>query len=203
MSSGKPFPKKAVLIFVAVIAAIRLSLFVESSTRVFSTAVFAAVLFLYVPVQLYWGRGFPAWTRVENPRKTLGTALLLIVSGAAAFSLFSWLPLPPELSPGREAFPITPSLAAHLLLLTALPEEVFFRGYLYDAFEEAGREPIIPTALLFAAGHVALYPSPYRLLTFFPGLLFGWGRKSSGNIFVPVAVHFIFNLLPSLIGGPA
>ena len=44
----------------------------------------------------------------------------------------------------RGAVPISPSLAAHLLLLTALPEEVFFRGYLYDAFEEAGWEPMHP-----------------------------------------------------------
>ncbi|MBE0604223.1 MAG: CPBP family intramembrane metalloprotease [Deltaproteobacteria bacterium] len=203
MASGKPFPKRAVLVFAAVIAVIRLSLFLESPTRLFSTALLAAVLFLYVPVHLYWSRGFPAWTRVGSPRKTLGTALLLVVAGAAVFSLLFRLPLPPELTPPREPIPISPALAAHLMLLAALPEEVFFRGYLYDAFEEAGWEPIIPTALLFALGHVALYPTPYRLLTFFPGLLFGWGRKNSGNIYVPIAVHFIFNLFPSLIGGGA
>jgi hypothetical protein len=203
VASGKPFPKRALLVFAAVLALIRLSLFLDSPTRIFSSAVVAAVLFLYAPLPRYWGRGFPAWTRVENPNKTLGSALLLIVAGGAVFSLFSWLPIPREIFPRGGALPITPALAAHLLLLTALPEEVFFRGYLYDAFEEAGWEPIIPTALLFAAGHLVLYPTPYRLLTFFPGLLLGWGRKSSGNIYVPVAVHFIYNLFPSLIGGGA
>ncbi|MGE5248310.1 MAG: type II CAAX prenyl endopeptidase Rce1 family protein [Verrucomicrobiota bacterium] len=39
-------------------------------------------------------------------------------------------------------------------------------------------------------------------MTFFPGLLLGWGRKRSGGIYVPIAVHFLYNLYPSLIGGP-
>jgi membrane protease YdiL (CAAX protease family) len=203
VTAGKPFPTKALLVFVAVIALIRLSLFLESPARFFSTPLAAAVLFLYVPVQLYWKRGLPAWARVADPRRTLGTALLLVVAGAAAYSLFAWLPLPPELSPRGKGLPVSPALAGHMMLLVALPEEVFFRGYLYDAFEENGWEPIIPTALLFAAGHVALHPTPYRLLTFFPGLLLGWGRKNSGNVYVPLIVHFIFNLFPSLLGGAA
>lgn len=203
MTAGKPFPTKAILIFAAVILLIRLSLHLESSTRFFSTALLAAVLFLYIPVQIYWKRGLPAWARIADPRRTLGTALLLVVAGAAAYSLYAWLPLPPELSPGGREVRLSPALAGHLMLLVALPEEVFFRGYLYDAFEENGWEPIIPTALLFAAGHVALHPAPYRLLTFFPGLLFGWGRKNTGTVYVPVVVHFIFNLFPYLLGGGA
>jgi membrane protease YdiL (CAAX protease family) len=172
---------EAAVAFAAVFAAIRLSLYLDSPLRIFSSAVLAAVLFLYVPVPHYRKHGFPSWTRAENPRRTLGTGLLLIVAGAAAWSVYAMLPLPPELAPPRGAVPISPALAAHILLLTALPEEIFFRGYLYDLFEEAGREPVIPTALLFAVGHLVIHPSPYRLLTFFPGLLLGWGRKNSGN----------------------
>jgi membrane protease YdiL (CAAX protease family) len=201
VTAAKPFPTKAVLVFVAVIALIRFSLSLESSTRLFSTPLAAAVLFLYAPVQICWKRGLPSWARVTDPRKTLGTALLLVVAGAAAWSLYAWLPLPPELSPPGKGGSISPGLAGHMMLLVALPEEVFFRGYLYDAFEEKGWEPIIPTSLLFAAGHLALYATPYRLLTFFPGLLFGWGRKNSGNVYVPIVVHFVFNLFPSLLGG--
>ena len=111
------------------------------------------------------------------------------------------LPLPPAISPYRGTVPLTAAIAAHHLLLVALPEEVFFRGYLYDAFEEAGREPVLPVALLFAVGHFVIAPSPFRLLTFFPALLLGWGRKRSGNVYVPTAVHFLYNLFPSLIGG--
>jgi len=199
----KRFPIEAGVAFVVVFLVIRLSLFLDSPHRLFSTAVVAAVLFLYAPLPRYWGKGFPAWFRVEGHRKTLGTALLLAGTGGAAYSLLAMLPLPPWMALPGKADPVTPTLVANILLLTALPEEVFFRGYLYDLFEEAGWEPILPTALLFALGHLVIHPTPYRLLTFFPGLLLSWGRKRSGNIFVPVAAHFLFNLFPYLLRGPA
>jgi membrane protease YdiL (CAAX protease family) len=135
-------------------------------------------------------------------RRSAMVLLVLAAAGAAAHFLYVRLPLPPALSPVREAVPFRGAMAAHLLFLVALPEEVFFRGYLYDAFEESGRDPVLPTALLFAAAHVAIFPSAFRALTFFPGLLLGMGRKASGNIYVPVLAHFLFNLYPSLIGGP-
>ena len=121
--------------------------------------------------------------------------------GSDRFFLFVRIPLPPAISPYHGTVPLTAAMAARHLLLVALPEEVFFRGYLYDAFEESGREPVLPVALLFAVGHFFIAPSPFRLLTFFPALLLGWGRKRSGNVYVPTAVHFLYNLFPSLIGG--
>ncbi len=200
MADRKPFPVKPVLVFVAVIAAVRFSLFLPPAAF-FPPSLLAAALFLYAPLPRYWRRGFPAWARAADPGGSVALFALLGGAGAIAFYLFVRLPLPPAFSPYHGTVPLTAAMAAHHLLLVALPEEVFFRGYLYDAFEEAGREPVFPVALLFAAGHVAIAPSPFRLLTFFPALLLGWGRKRSGNVYVPAAVHFLFNLLPSLIGG--
>jgi len=200
MTDRKPFPAKPLLVFAGVIAAVRLSLWLSPSPFL-PPSLLAAALFLYAPLPRYWRRGFPAWARGTDPWKSVATTALLAVAGALAFFLFLRLPLPPAISPFRGIVPLTASMAAHQLLLVALPEEVFFRGYLYDAFEEAGREPALPVALLFAVGHVVIAPSPFRALTFFPGLLLGWGRKRSGNVYVPTAVHFLYNLFPSLIGG--
>ena len=200
MDDRKPFPSKPLLVFVAVVAAVRLSLSLPSAP-VFSPSLLAAALFLYAPLPRYWRRGFPAWGRATDPGRSVAFFALLAGAGAIAFLLFVRLPLPPSISPYHGTFPLTAAMAAHHLLLVALPEEVFFRGYLYDAFEEAGREPVVPVALLFAIGHFAIAPSPFRLLTFFPGLLLGWGRKKSGNVYVPTAVHFLYNLFPSVIGG--
>ncbi|MFA6148992.1 MAG: CPBP family intramembrane glutamic endopeptidase [bacterium] len=194
------FPSKPLLVFVAVIAAVRVSL-IFPVVPFFSPSIVAAALFLYAPLPRYWRRGFPAWARVTDPRGSLAIFALLAGAGAIVFFLFVRLPLPPAISPYHGNFPLTAGMAAHQLLLVALPEEVFFRGYLYDAFEEGGREPVFPVALLFAVGHFAIAPSPFRLLTFFPALLLGWGRKRSGNVYVPTAVHFLYNLCPSLIGG--
>ena len=197
---GNPFPGTPVLVFVAVIAAVRLSFFVPLG-RFLSPSLLAAALFLYAPLPRYWRRGFPAWARATDPGRSVAFFALLAGAGAIGYFLFVRLPLPPAISPYHGTVPITAAMAAHHLLLVALPEEVFFRGYLYDAFEETGREPVVPVALLFALGHFVIAPSPFRLLTFFPGLLLGWGRKKSGNVYVPTAVHFLYNLFPSVIGG--
>jgi len=199
-TNPNPFPVKPLLVFAAVIAAVRLSLSLPS-TPIFSPSHLAAALFLYAPLPRYWRRGFPAWARATVPGRSVAFFALLASVGAIAFFLFVRLPLPPAITPYHGTVPLTAAMAAHHLLLVALPEEVFFRGYLYDAFEEAGREPVVHVALLFAIGHFVIAPSPFRLLTFFPALLLGWGRKRSGNVYVPTAAHFLFNLFPSLIGG--
>ncbi|OYV66502.1 MAG: hypothetical protein B7Z74_10985 [Deltaproteobacteria bacterium 21-66-5] len=190
MDNRHPFPVKPLLVYAAVIGAVRLSLSIPSASF-FSPSLLAAALFLYAPLPRYWRRGFPAWARATDPGASVALFALLAGAGAAVFFLFVRLPLPPWISPYHGTVPLTPAMAAHHLLLVALPEEVFFRGYLYDAFEEAGREPVLPVALLFAVGHFLIAPSPFRLLTFFPALLLGWGRKRSGNVYVPAAVHFL------------
>jgi membrane protease YdiL (CAAX protease family) len=200
MDDRKPFPVKPLLVFVAVIAAVRFSLFLPPAPF-FSPSLLAAALFLYAPLPRYWRRGFPAWARVTDPGGSVAFFALLAGAGGVAFFLFVRLPLPPAISPYHGTVPLTAAMAAHQLLLVALPEEVFFRGYMYDAFEEAGREPVVPVALLFAIGHFVIAPSAFRLLTFFPALLLGWGRRRSGNVYVPAALHFLYNLFPSLIGG--
>lgn len=195
-----PFPAKPLLVFVAVVASIRLSLSLPPASFL-SPSLLAAALFLYAPLPRYRRRGFPEWARVRNIGRSVAFLALLAGGGAVAFFLFVRLPLPPAISPYHGTVPLTAAMAAHHLLLVALPEEVFFRGYLYDAFEEAGWEPVLPVALLFAIGHFVIAPSAFRLLTFFPALLLGWGRKGSGNVYVPTAVHYLYNLFPSLIGG--
>ena len=200
VDDGKPIPVKPLLVFVAVIAAVRLSLSLAVGPYL-SPSLLAAALFLYAPLPRYWRSGFPGWARATDPGRSVAFLALLAGAGAIAFFLFVRLPLPPAISGYHGAVPLTAAMAAHHLLLVALPEEVFFRGYLYDAFEEAGREPVVPVALLFAIGHFVIAPSPFRLLTFFPALLLGWGRSKAGNVYVPTALHFLYNLFPSLIGG--
>ena len=191
MIIGNTFPANAFLVFLAVLLAIRLG---DSFLGVFPQSLLAAFLFLYAPVPRYWKKGLPAWIHRTDAKKTLGQIFLFVFAGAVIYFVFLRIPLPSGMLPPERTAPFSPFLAAQFLLLAAFPEEVFFRGYLYDAFEEAGWEPVLPTSLLFAFAHVAMFPSPYRALTFFPGLIFGWGRKVSGNIYIPIAVHFLYNL---------
>jgi membrane protease YdiL (CAAX protease family) len=52
----------------------------------------------------------------------------------------------------------------------------------------------LATQALFAAGHLVTL-QPWRVVTFFPGLLFGWLRARSGNVVAPAVAHALSNLL--------
>lgn len=162
----------------------------------------APALFLYVPMFRYRGTAWPAWaTGAGDPLRSLSTLLPLALAGAVVYFLWLRLPLPPGWKPGVPLPPPSPlSFLLHQALV-ALGEEAFFRGYLHDAFARHGRNPTPWTSLLFAATHVAILPSPWRALTFFPALLFGWSRERTGTVLVPAALHLAFNLLPAYFGG--
>jgi hypothetical protein len=92
------------------------------------------------------------------------------------------------------------------LLVVALPEEYFYRGYLQTTLERAWPArmkigpfhlgpAIIVTSLLFGLGHFIIDLRPARLAVFFPSLLFGWLRDKSGTIVSCVVYHAACNLL--------
>lgn len=97
------------------------------------------------------------------------------------------------------------------LLLIAMPEELFYRGYLQTRLDSlVGRvrrirgvdiniASIVLTSTLFALGHIATIPNPARLAVFFPSLLFGVLRRVSGGILAPLVFHACCNLLSELL----
>ncbi|MBM4352438.1 MAG: CPBP family intramembrane metalloprotease [Deltaproteobacteria bacterium] len=96
------------------------------------------------------------------------------------------------------------------VLLVALPEELFYRGYLQTRLRQLlGRRFVLfggdvgPAVLIssavFAVGHVLSIPSPTRLAVFFPSLLFGWLRDRTGGLTAPIAVHVLSNLLLAVL----
>lgn len=95
--------------------------------------------------------------------------------------------------------------AALQLAAIALPEELFFRGYVQGRLGQllpAGPRilgvQLGPAALLanlgFALVHLVAVPSPHRLLVFFPGLLFAWLRARSGSAVAAAVCHACCNL---------
>lgn len=92
------------------------------------------------------------------------------------------------------------------LIVVALPEEAFFRGYLQTSLDRAwGRRveifgahvgpALLVSSAIFAVGHLATIPHPARLAVFFPSLVFGWLRARTGGIGAGVAFHTMCNLL--------
>ena len=94
--------------------------------------------------------------------------------------------------------------AAVQLVAVALPEELFYRGWMQTAWGRSGPARrvlgaeigpgFLATQALFAAGHLVTL-QPWRLATFFPGLLFGWLRARTGGVVAPAVAHALSNVL--------
>lgn len=97
------------------------------------------------------------------------------------------------------------------LLLVALPEELFYRGYLQTRLDGlVGRDrkvfgvdvnvtSVVLTSALFALGHIITIWHPARLAVFFPSLIFGWMRRATGSILAPLLFHAACNLLVDVL----
>jgi membrane protease YdiL (CAAX protease family) len=102
-------------------------------------------------------------------------------------------------------------LALGHLLVVALPEEAFFRGYLQSALDRRwsprvtlwgahlGPSLVISSAI-FALGHFLSIPDVGRFAVFFPALLFGWLRARTGGIGAPVVCHALCNVYVIVLG---
>jgi len=101
-------------------------------------------------------------------------------------------------------------LALSQLLVVALPEEIFFRGYLMSRLEERwpSRQrlwgasvgwPLLISSLLFGLGHFLVDFQPARLAVFFPALVFGWMRQRSGSLAPAAVFHALCNLFSDVL----
>ncbi len=152
------------------------------------------------PLTLSWSRAF------YDALKALGWAALAAVVFFPPFWLgyrwwwhagnFAWTPPPDALN-----------LVMGQLLVIALPEEAFYRGFLQSALDGrwADRQVtvlgaklgpgLLVSCAIFALGHYLTIPHPARLAVFFPALVFGWLRARSGGIGAAVLFHAACNLL--------
>jgi membrane protease YdiL (CAAX protease family) len=96
-------------------------------------------------------------------------------------------------------------ILASQVILIALPEEVFYRGWLQPRLRRVWPgglrflgvpvgSAILLTSILFAVGHVVTIPAAFRLAVFFPSLLFCWLRDRTDHIAGPVTLHVLSNL---------
>jgi membrane protease YdiL (CAAX protease family) len=100
--------------------------------------------------------------------------------------------------------------AATQVLVVAIPEELFFRGYLQGRLEQrfanrwrVGGAMVGPAWLLgsalFALGHVLVDFNPGRLAVFFPGLVFGWMRNRTTALAAGALFHALCNLYSDVL----
>lgn len=151
-------------------------------------------------------RGFPSALR------EIGVALLLVAVVFPPFIYGFYLFHQPTHAFVFRLPPDFASFALAQVLVVALPEEAFFRGYVQTRLMDgrlagrADRESPFPTvavliiqALLFASVHLAATPNPARLAVFFPGLLFGLVRGWRGGIGAAILFHALCNMLSEVL----
>src|SRR6202142_1713907 len=101
-------------------------------------------------------------------------------------------------------------LALSQLVVVAIPEELFFRGYLMERLERVwpptrqifgakGGRALLACSALFALGHLLVIPTPQRLAVFFPALVFGWMRARTGSIAAGATFHALCNLVSEVL----
>lgn len=114
-----------------------------------------------------------------------------------------------------EAFhpaPLGPVLSDALgqLLVIALPEEAFYRGYLQTSLERELKPKLsilgthvgwglVLTSAIFALGHLFTELNPARLAVFFPSLVFGFLRARSKGIGASLTFHAMCNLFSAYL----
>jgi membrane protease YdiL (CAAX protease family) len=171
--------------------------------------VLAAALFLYVPLLiLFRTRRRPEEWGITKRRLCFSVNVSLVCSllFLPGFVFLYWLYRGWWLqAPFRIAFPEDwLLLLLYHLLCVALPEEVFYRGYMQSRLNEAFPKRVnlfwapvgfgwLYTSGLFALGHFVISLRPEALATFLPGLLFGWLREHTGSIVAPTLFHALCN----------
>lgn len=88
-----------------------------------------------------------------------------------------------------------PLIFGHLFVV-ALPEEVYFRGFLQTQLAKRYRfvAALVIQSALFAAIHFVVDFNPARLAVFFPGLVFGFLRYKRNGVGAAIFYHALCNI---------
>ncbi len=162
----------------------------------------AAVLMLLLPIVLKSGDEALRWD-FKGVLLGLGVSAVLLSIYIAVIALYGHY-----VDKSLVVHDFTYSFILMQLLLVALPEEVFFRGYLQSKIGNNIKGVII-VSLLFAVGHFVtlclggghnLAICSQAILTFFPSLVMGYLYFVSKTLWASIIFHFFANVVHIAIG---
>jgi hypothetical protein len=85
------------------------------------------------------------------------------------------------------------------LLFNTLTQEVLVRGYIYQTIQSQTNFiwAIVGSAIFFALMHASAFAQTWwpALNVFLAGVLFGVAYHRTGNLWLPMAIHFAWNFL--------
>ena len=178
--------------------------------------VIAAVVFLYIPIALLFVKkqlpgvyGISKKGFGKSIARSLLAAIILFPLYIAGFYVYMRYVYNLRLSCPTAGFirqPQTLLFVLNMLLMVAIPEEIFYRGYVQSELHICDKRTInlfgvkagmsfLIVNVLFAAGHLIVLPDIARLAVFFPGLVFSWLRERDDNIAGSVVFHWLSDVL--------
>lgn len=149
-----------------------------------------------------------AWSRVSQRHFLTGVAAGLVPAVAAVlpFLLIGYAFYERTTVTGAGFAPGRFAMLLVLLLFGAIGEELMFRGYAFQIILNIARPftTILPFAVLFAAAHTGnLHASALPIAnTFFWGIILGYAYVRSGDLWLPIGIHFGWNMALPLLGAP-
>ncbi len=162
------------------------------------SSLFTGVILLYSPCIYYWYRG-EKMVFLKGKGILASLCWFPAVAGASIALYVAYVKLG-----GGQFYPekfhlLTTSGSMKFwltsLIVVALPEEFFFRGFLFDRIEGSAQTKIIVTSILFSITHIVIGFSLIRFLTFLPGISLGFLRHKTGEVYTPALLHTLFNLI--------
>jgi hypothetical protein len=144
-----------------------------------------------------------------EPRRAIGESSLGVLMGICwiALSILSLF------AAGIASFDASAALSARTLawpglaiLFNAITQEALARGYIFQVLQSrtTAITALLVTSLLFTLLHARAFDAPGLpvLNVLLAGILFGLAYLATGNLWLPIGLHFSWNfLLGSLLGG--
>ncbi|MBI4127008.1 MAG: CPBP family intramembrane metalloprotease [Deltaproteobacteria bacterium] len=176
-----------------------------------SLATIVAILFLYLPTIVLWRKRRSIDFLDRSVRDALRSFVVFVVVAVIVFTPFFYLArfwqegifgLP---SFRMAEYPRFWSVTLFQILMVALPEEFYFRGYFQSTVDRCFEKRWnilgvklgwgwILTALVFAFAHSIVVVRWWHFAIFFPALLFGYLRERTGSITAPILFHAASNV---------
>lgn len=162
------------------------------------SSLFTGVILIYTPCLFYWFRG-EKMVFLRGKRVSISLFWFLSVGAASCIVYLLFLKLsggwflPEKLRLLKTNHSLRFWLSSFIVV--ALPEEFFFRGFLFEKLEGGAWVKILTTSALFAITHLVIDFSLLRLLTFLPGVALGYLRHRTGEIYSPAILHNLFNMM--------
>lgn len=178
-------------------------------------ALITAVLLLYIPMFIYTKKREKIEFFEQNFKEVFQSLKIFLIFSAAIFPLvflgnhfyqqIFW----------HNSYQVTGKVAWGTLILVqilmvALPEELFFRGYFLERWNRVfpkryklwGAEfgpALFITSLIFALSHSVITVQWWHIFIFFPSLAFSWLKERTGRILAPVLFHASCNLFAAWV----